>query len=467
MSRYRSRRETSWSKPLATLGNVALAFVVTSVLVLACKDGESALTAAPKDSATPYLPRVGPSLPHDAGVRVLDPDSQMPGNVSPEGSWKAYEAEWTTWLPEECPELLISVDPKQGVPPIRWQPCSGNISGCQELVITWEFEPTAFVDTQVTAVGDDVVIGMTVFSRGAADELLQWRFFATAQGTPLASWLWHNRQQPGCGGVATLATSRHFALGLGRTAMAPEKSPGFVALLNPANPGEVRAQLPMNAYANFDLTEQLVSGRDLAARLFVYDIERGVETEVTLPDSDIHMSSLFRDKLLMTRMYHNGEREALDGWVWSPGAAAKPLIEPRDELLFDLEADDSYLVWTLSTGSRALEWSDVEVWRSPLTFQQDEVRGERLASIPNTRASRGYGRAENGYYAVVEGNLALASGETTLHLVRLTDGHHVEVPKPADTQAGMALHIGQDEIWYVARRGGVNASIVRQRLADL
>jgi hypothetical protein len=330
----------------------------------------------------------------------------------------------------------------------------------------------AFQNASVEKVNGEFILGVVFHDRHEDDEGLRVRFFATAGGVGLGAWRFglkvSDANQSACLGPHALVANDFFGLGFGRNGAVTQRSPGFFALIDVTQPSTVVRAIQTSADGSYLLSDNLVVGRNLAGSLFSYDIESGVEREVTLPSAVPHIESLQNDRILLTRHASEEGREVLDGWVWTHADGAKRLINPDAGFVFDLESDGEFLVWTTSNGEQALEWHDVEVWRSPLVYDEAEVQATKLGTVPNTRPSYAYGHAQNGYYAVIEGSLSQgAEADTRIHLFRLGDGFQVQLPKPEDTQPGEVLYIDSEEIWYFGSRDGITATIIRQRLADL
>jgi hypothetical protein len=389
-----------------------------------------------------------------------------PTGLGPTGLFNPANVQWQDWLTDECADMKV---PKPGEvlgPPIRWKPCTGDLAGCQELEITWEHVPSGpyrAVQVFTHAGGIALSVHVETPSSRVSDAVVSWKFLGTAEGANLGAW-----RSGSCGSVFLEGVGDHLCLGAGRST-AGKETIGFVALLPADDPMTLNPIVaPMNAMGNFDCSSKLIRGSDSGGRLWCYDVDASQEHEVTFPGGIPHMPSLFEDQMLVTRGGALEGKEFLDGWVWTPGEEAKPLIQPESGFVFDLETDGHDLVWTVAHGDAALEWDIVEVWVSPLSFDARQLSPRLLGEVPNTRASTGYGMARNGYYAVSEGNLAMYGMEPTeLHIFRLSDGARWTAPKPAETEPGAPLHVDSEEVWYKAIRGGIRDTIVRQRIDAL
>lgn len=396
------------------------------------------------------------------------------------GVWQpSADAGWTLVDWAECKALYHAKNPEQAAPPLVWKPCEGDIPGCQRLVVNWNY---AFPPLSVPS---PFTIG--VHKQGGT---LRFSFRLNIKGVgnvtaayseamkPVAVW----RGSASCKVWRAEWSEKHACVVAGGV------PPATVGLLpfNAPN-GAPIASFTSVADAPITCNSELFASLDAASRTFIRDLVANQAYEITWPNSLVGYPRVLGDIALVQRYgYGAVDLETGEAWVWTRPNKLTKLIDVAPQKVWDARTDGTTLAWVQVTATDTTEAPPGELWVSPATVDPAKLVPKKLRSVPpsgNSLNSNGIGQ---GYFVLAELRKApdgplKGAPDHRLHVYRLSDGRHWEVPrfvdvgpstkKPASslTVLGAVLHVDAEEVWWLgaSQYSLDNWTIVRQRLSDL
>jgi hypothetical protein len=396
------------------------------------------------------------------------------------GVWQpSGDPGWTKIPWVDC-GAVYAKHPEHAVPPLVWNACEGGIPGCQRLVVNWDykFPPFATQDT----------FGGGVFKTSSGLIFLLWILtkdsktlaaYADAE-TPLAAW--HGETPNGlnsCGPVIMEWSSKHICQAFGGL---PPLRVGLVPLggdVNGAPSKTFKSAADVPAACN----ETKLFAMDTANDWSVRDLETDAVHELGWPTGVAFDPRVHGELALVPRWGSDASNnQILEGWLWTPPNSLIKLVDATPELVYDIRTDGTTLVWLQSASSGIEQWVPADIWLSPFTTDPSKLQPKKLRQHPRASIGATSKRIGGGFYAAIEPEKSgpnSYSPNHRLHLYRLSDGRHWELPRFEDISPGAApdtftvpsavLQLDDTEIWYEAKSQttGTRWTVVRQRLDAL
>jgi len=383
----------------------------------------------------------------DAGAKPAD------DFWTPTGDPKWAAVDW-------APGCLIeaATRPEHAMPELVWTDCEG-LAGCQRLDPNWYVRKKiylGFANGYRKSNRSSLGVG-TAWGDGA-----EWRFAVYDQTwRPKAVWRGNTGD---CNGVALRPTPWHVCF-------LSAKSGG------PAVAGLFRAEdltgTPLLTYTtkgrlSEGCTADLAISFNTVGRSFIYDFNLAHEVELSVPTGEAFIPESVGPAAFFSRSYANGNgKQALDGWVWSPSLGAKPLIDPTGKFVADIRSDGESLAW-LELDMTSISFSAAgTLWSSPATLDKASVSRRLVREVPSTTITMNHKAIGGGFYAMLEQHTGDQS-VVKLHVYRLADGRHWQVPTPPDLLPGSIVWLDSDEILFESNwLSGASYGLIRQDLSQL
>lgn len=373
---------------------------------------------------------------------------------------------WVAWLPSECPGIDVSRAPAYAAPELIWQDCPGGTPGCRHLKVTWSFNPAyayPFQGADVSIV--DGAVRFSIYMNTDAGWLTPTYDETDA---PVAAWRgWYDNVSP-CGGGDLCWTRAFTGFVFMRTLAGGYKRPAVHTALSPLE-GQLVSSWGSQGGILMGCSEHLLAAIDLVGNGYVRDMSSGQEYPI-LSDGSVFTLFPVADGAIVQRMGSTAGHQVLEPWIWHPPDSIQRLINPGDELVFDIRADATTLAWLQMPTESVYDIAGGALWASPFTTNPAEVAPKKIRDVPPTTSSTGYHVQGGGYYALVEGSMSasMSNSLTKVHVYRLSDGRHWEVPNPPQTRSLSLFHIDSDELWFMRELSEPPwRTIARQRLDAL
>lgn len=379
------------------------------------------------------------------------------------------DPEWTQVDWAGCTPFYVAKHPENALPPMKFVPCAGSEPGCTQWEPPWPIRQYGFIASK-----DQPVIYKTpqglyvpVTLRASDDAVMSALYDPT--GSPIGAWLDFDAYS--CVAHLVQASARHVCVAVGG-----------------ANTKTHVALFPTDALAGpalrqFDTLNDIL--HNCGERILI-----GANNEPAIGDLDTGEQWLARDVTdggILSEMNHlSGWGDlafASEGrtvgntrlWRWRLPHEIALLRETGKRWARDVKSDGSSVVWVESdTGYGP---GPGELWTSPLTSDAllaapRKVRD--LAVADHQGGMVGYG---GGYYAMTILAGTFWGEGSTLHLYRMTDGHHWTVPElhlptyPKENMRseGVAYLDAEEIIWVGSSKvlSNYQVVLVRQRLDAL
>jgi hypothetical protein len=207
------------------------------------------------------------------------------------------------------------------------------------------------------------------------------------------------------------------------------------------------------------------------------DLKTGVPAVATWENGDgVRLSATaYETHALIVRGAGTTEAPVQDGWQWLAGGDLSPLVSVPGKALLSLLSDGKTLAWVqvpIKQWGTTYEGSG-ELWKSSFVPGSGDIAPLKVADIEI--ASLANHAMGGGLYGLVA---TPANFEGRLHIYRLEDGRHWELPrlpnhaKPGDDSETVPLRLlrlADDEVWWLGapQVGTRNVTIVRQSLSAL
>lgn len=394
------------------------------------------------------------------------------------GLWQPTgDPEWTKVPWVDC-GAAYAKHPEQAVPPLVWQPCEGNVPGCERLRFNWQYEE-GVSPMQVQRNGGvfktpaGLVLVMAVGTSYGAQVLQMLAAFADAK-TPIAAW----KGPSGCIPVLMEWSATHVCQAFGsplRVGLVPLGPDLHTA---PLKSFESAPDLPVACNAT-----KLVA-MDLANDYYVRDLQTDALHEIGW-STGVPFDPRVHEEIALVQRWHSDalNNPIVEGWIWTPPNSLTLLVDASPELVYDIRTDGQTLVWLQATASAEFEWVPADIWVSPYATSPAGLQPKKLRQHPRASIGLTSARIGAGLYAAIQpekGGPNSSSVDHRLHIYRLTDGRHWELPRFVDIAPGAApgtltvpvevLALDAEEVWYSTRSQTTGAgpwTIVRQRLAVL
>jgi hypothetical protein len=401
------------------------------------------------------------------------------------GTWQPTgNAGWTKIPWVDCGATYAKY-PEHAVPPLVWKPCEGELPGCERLVVNWEYDFPP-MGTQSSSNGgvfkttNGIVLILAVLMKPGVKIAAA---YADAK-TPIAAW----DGPAGCRPWHFEWSSTHICQAFGGV------PPLRVGLLPPDAPNGA-------AFKSFKSSADMpVACND--THLFVMDTANQYHVRA-LETDEVHAIGWTQGIAFKPRVHgnvalvprrswdaNNNNANILEGWIWTPPNTLAKLVDAAPELVYDIRTDGTTLVWLQCPQSPGLDLDVLpgDVWVSPFSADPAKLQPKKLRSVPGASIGLSNASLGGGYYAVLEpkmlpdGTFPLPdSPDHRLHVYRLSDGRHWEVPRIPDPAPGTkkpesslavpvaVLEITADEVWWQgeSQYSHQTWTIVRQRLDAL
>lgn len=398
------------------------------------------------------------------------------------GTWQPTgDPGWTKIAWVDC-GAMYAKRPEHAVPPLVWKACEGGVAGCQRLVVNWDykFPPLATMGNYgggvfQTASGLILVVGILL--KSGVDIMAAYADAAT----PIAAW-----QGPGgCGPWLVEWSSKHICQTFGGL---PPLRVGLIPLGGDPNAAPLKsflstADVPVACNA----TKLFVM--DTANDYYVRDLQTDVVHEIGWPSGTAFDPRVHGDMALVQRWGSDSTgKMSLEGWLWTPPNTLVKLVDAAPDLVYDIRTDGTTLAWLQAPATDIDQWVPADIWVSPFAAEPGALSPKKLRAHPSAAIGASDKRLGGGYYAVLEARMlpegrfpSPSSPDHRLHLYRISDGRHWEVPrfpdpapgnsKPDESLAipGSVLALDANEIWWEGRSQytGQTWTVVRQRLDAL
>ena len=403
----------------------------------------------------------GPAgTPSDASEKPVGARDTAVVPTPPGEPWAPTDtaAEWRPWLSEYCPTVEVAISPAEHAPPLEWESCG---DGCEKLEITWRYiGRRAFVESDVTKIDGNVRLALHVVT-----DLDHW-WKALYDENDRALGLWRSNSDHICGGNFLKAARNHICFV--QEILEPGLTSGLHVLLDPVDPTkEPLAVYKSNGLLGEACSDDWLLSSDNGYRWYARALPDGEESQIQV-DGEVFDAAPVGDELLVRRHGYEGDEQKLDGWIWSPALGARKLVSPPDEFLFRFDADGTNIVWAQMQARTIIDVVPGSLWVSPFATSPEQLAARRLGEVPRTTVGRRYSAIGGGFFTLLEGNLSQVQDVTKLHIYRLGDGKHWEVPNPPDLIPGAILNVDAEDIYFVAlTQDHLKQTIVRQRLDAL
>lgn len=408
--------------------------------------GGSAATAGTGGSAA--IAGTGGSAATTAGT-TGDPD------------WRTFE-----WI-AECDGVEYAATPANAVPRLNWVPCEGDLPGCTRLDTGWDRDergappltPYAFTERD-----GSLYLTASVNYRDQDNYEVVYQ-----DGEPV----FVSRDNPDdCG----FSDSRLTASGICATLWTPDNKwvSTWFDWRSPADPP--RAMWPTAYDRTFGCFDERRFASGPAGFASVMDSATGIPKMFRWEGEGnfYHLTmAVYETHALEIRSGGTGANPVQDGWLWTPDRGLESLLNVPGWALLSLLSDGNELAWVQVPGGIA-DKGDGELWKSPFSLTSTGLAPVKVADV--RQVTTGNPKMGGGNYALIEN--APNSYEGVLHVYRLSDGHHWELPrlpnysKPGDPSLVVPIRIirvTETDVWWVGapQVGKTNHTIVRQSLAAI
>lgn len=363
-----------------------------------------------------------------------------------------------TWQPAGC-DFEYATNLANAAPPLIWEDCGPGTGGCQRLVPVWakKYPPgydLAFQGPpQLFKNGTTLRFSLHYYFREGDGQLDYRKAIYDENSVVLAAW-----RVKECGGNLLQWTTKHVCLAIGNGS-----DDTVQAILNQNDltgpPLAVYTSGPTIPLACTD--DLFASGLGSVQRL--RDLVSGQELAIPAPSGGVAMLDP-----RLTGEYALFQRVAgvVDGWIWKRPNSVEQLVDPGAEQIYDIRSDGQTLVWIQAKSTDFQERAVGDLWTSTFATTMGALQPQKRRAVPATSVVASMKGVGGGWYALVE--QPVGSQARFLHVYRLADAHHWQVPTPADVQPTDVIHVDGDEVWFTGM--SINAAyvtVIRQQLSAL
>jgi hypothetical protein len=376
--------------------------------------------------------------------------------------WRTYE-----WI-AECDGVEYAATPANAVPRLNWVPCEGDLPGCTRLDTGWDRDqrgappltPYAFTES-------DGALYLTASVNYRDQDNYE---VVYQDGEPVFV---ARDNADDCG----FSDSRLTASGICATLWTPDNK-WVTAWFDWRSPADAaRVMWPTVYDRTFGCSDERRFASGPGGFASVTDSATGTpkmfrwEGEGTF----YHLTmAAYETHALEIRSGGTGANPVQDGWLWTPERGLESLLNVPGQALLSLLSDGDELAWVQIPGGIA-DKGDGELWKSSFSLTSTGLAPVKVADVRAATLGRNH-KMGGGNYALLE--TGPSSYEGKLHVYRLSDGHHWELPrlpnynKPGDPSLIVpvrALRVTETEVWWLGapQVGVTNHTIVRQSLAAL
>jgi hypothetical protein len=362
---------------------------------------------------------------------------------------------WTPvgWAPD-C-ALEVAGKPELALPELKWASCEGT-AGCRLVVPSWYAKNQIYLGF-ASGYRDGATSRLGIATGWGDDS--EWRSAVYDENwRPLVAW---RGARAGCNGVSPRPAPAHICF-----ISSNVEGPAVAGLLSATQPSAKPLRtFSTSAILNQDCSDDVEVNYDGSGKLWFYDVAAGKQQGLTLPSGQPMVAAVHGDAAYFSRWYSAGG-EAMDGWVWTPQGGAKMLVSVPQKFIADLRSDGSSLAWLQLDMTSLSHAAAGELWTSPQTLENASLQPKLLRAVPSSQASAPFKAIGGGFYALVEQHDDQSLRK--LHLYRLSDGRHWELPPPAGLLPSAIVWLTDQELLYRATLpSGAAHTLVRQDLTAL
>jgi len=378
------------------------------------------------------------------------------GSAGTGGVEDGGDAGWQAvpWAPADC--MYVADDPALAVPELEWTDCG---TGCSRLVPNWLSKSGIPLQAaQVYKAGSTLRLGLHMW----VGEPGYWRKAIYDENwKPLAVW---KRGAALCGANLLQWTPKHVCLSIG-TGLEPT----LQAFLDPTNlSGPPKSFYATESIVPLACNEELFVGSSSGGIPYVRDLQSGFETWVQPPVGWSLDARLAGPHLFLVVQDLTQQMGRLTGWVWKRPNNLEQLVRPETENLFDLRSDGKTLVWIQTQSASVWEVAPGVLWTSSFATSAASLQPTERRTVPSISAAQSTKTANDGHYGLIEQTTSGSDAKRRVHVYRLSDAHHWQVPSIADVLPTDMIYIDSEEVWYLgATLNGATSTIIRQRLDAL
>lgn len=438
---------------------VLTAVGATASCAKGCTDAVEGGTAAPDAGSDGPKDVRSEVVVHDAALDVPNDLAAVPEDRGAEADgWvPGGDPGWNdlTWA-TGCKNTQVASHPSFAVPALKWEDCGAGLPGCTRLVPNWPNAGIPYDRAQLFKSGSTLRFSLHMRFLGELRKAVY-----DESMIPVAAWRM-DITEGGCGSLLLQWTGKHLCQGLGGTANST-----YQAILSP----EKLAGPPTKMYATEGLnplscTEQLLAGANSGGYPFIRDLVSGEPFWITFPNAMGTLPLLSGGAAFLMAWGSGPTGETLTGWSWKRPNTVQQVVNPGSELVFDIRSDGTTLAWLQTTSKSIYESAAGALWTSPHTTEPPEMKPAKRRDVPSVGASYDSKGIGSGYYAMVDH--VTGKPERNLHLYRLSDARHWQLPCPADLRPAEIIHVDDEELWATyTTLNDAHASILRHRIDAL
>ncbi len=378
-----------------------------------------------------------------------------------DANWRSFD-----WIPQ-CDGVEYAATPANAVPALTWVPCEGDIPGCTRLDTSWQRDvrgappltPYSFAE-----VDGKLYLTASVNYRDRV------RHEVVYQGDEPVFVARDNSDD--CG----FSDTRLTASGICAT-LWPPAGKWVTAWFSWQSPADAPRAMWETVYdRTFACSDARRFASDAAGHASVTDSATGVPVRFTWGDDSDHLTmAAYETHALEIRGAGTNANPIQDGWLWTPERGLESLLPVPGDALLSVLSDGDQLAWVQVPHSPGITTTgDGALWKSPFSLASTALAPVKVADV--RAANLGHQKMGGGNYALIEN--APNSYQGKLHVYRLSDGRHWELPrlpnytKPGDPSLVVpikVLRVTKTDVWWLGapQVGVTNQTIVRQALAAL
>lgn len=379
---------------------------------------------------------------------------QQPGDPG----WKPVP-----WQPAGC-DAEYATNVANAAPPLIWADC--GLPGCTRLVPIWSpkvgdvYAWPIQAPPQVYRSGSLLRFSLHFMYGKTVNDLDQRKIIYDENWKALA--VWRGKE---CGGNVLQWTGKHVCTALGGiNGQMAQVTLSLSDLTGPplAKYDEGKVTIPLGC------TEDLFASSSGGGTQHVRDLVSGIEYMLAPPTGGIELGDqrLIGEYALIPRIASGSNGPLIDGWIWKRPNVLEKLVDPGNEVIYDIRSDGKTLVWVQTQSKDILESAPGELWTSGFATTAAGIQAQKRRPVPASSLAASMKGVGDGWYALVE--QPVGSDDRFLHVYRLSDARHWVVPTPADVRPTDIVHIDSQEVWFTGMTATDSYStVVRQKLSAL
>lgn len=390
--------------------------------------------------------------PTDGGVEADGASAGSGGSAGamPDGGdpgWKPVG-----WTPSDC--MYVATTPADAVPDLVWTDCG---AGCARLLPNWPNKSGVPLQAaQVFKSGGTLRLGLHLWY----GELGQWRKAIYDENMkPVVAW---RGDATRCGANLLQWTPKHVCPSIGMGL-----DPTLQAFLSPGDlTGNPIALYATQAFVPLSCNEDLFIGSSSGGIPYLRDLNAGFERWIQFPNAHAVDPALSGPNAFFVVMGFEQGYEKLTGWVWKRPDTLEQLVDASSEMVYDIRSDGNTLVWVQTTSASSFDAAPGTLWTSPFATSASDVHATMRRSVPALTIVPQYKVVGEGYYAFIE--QPIGSPERSLHIYRLSDARHWQLPVIPHVRPASLVYIDAEEVWLLGTTlNDAISTIIRQKLDAL